>query len=136
MLKKNIECNQTHTIGAFEIIRYICIEASTQHVAASLIGKTLEELLRWVARGMPSQRADGKSELDPEKRLRQGTLFCKLTLVSRAGPYEKIVKKYRAGLDALIKEEFGRQLDAMQGVTGKPSSFPYLAKYLAWRGLE
>lgn len=126
MLAKKLECNTTHTNGAFEIIRSILAETPTTSPIPQIVPDTLDELLKWVS------ECEGTVG-DRERRLRQATLFHKLILVCKGEEDRRIVGEYREGLENKIKGMFGKEL-----VIDPTASlrFPYLTKYMASRQIQ
>lgn len=130
MLVKNLECNSTHTKGAFEIIRSIIIETGNGPIPP-IVAETLDELLEWI-RKEPSNPHSGEKR---EGRLRQGIPFHKLIFACRGNDDRRLVDKYRQDLDGYIGSIFEKELSGVD-LPIKNLRFPHLSRYMQWRELE
>lgn len=128
-LKKNIDCDATHTDGAFEIIWSIFAENRENNAIPQVVSETLEELILWVSRHPNNNEG---STYDPEKRLKQVVMFYKLIQACKFQNDRELVDECRQGLENKIKAMFENELAG-------PSAglkFPYLVRYLAWRQIQ
>lgn len=130
MLKKDLNCNATHTNGAFEIIRSLLLENHSND-PLRVMTDFLKELMKWIVR-QPASLATGEK---PQRRLKQGIIFHELIFFCKGANDRGVVDGFRQQLDEYIESSFGRELDAMEWPM-KALDFPYLSRYIAWQKLN
>ncbi|KAF5353522.1 hypothetical protein D9756_007994 [Leucocoprinus leucothites] len=128
MLEKDLECNATHTNGAFEILYSILQETPRRPHTLEVVQRSLRTVLLWVQKDSVDDPTSGK----PERRLKQGVMFTRLILACQGDKDRPVINEFRRGIENHISSLFGA------GLKPDPNSrldYPYLAKFQTSRNL-